>query len=99
MTEYIDKIKLIEAIRTYRHNDEKDKIGTLMLIEMQPTADVAPVVHGKWEQRDYFDEDSNTYVCSVCDETWTLNTGNPKENNMYYCPNCGAKMDLGDKRG
>lgn len=59
-----------------------------------PAADVAPVKHGKWEQRDYFDEDDNVYVCSACDEPLILTAGSPEENNMYYCPNCGAKMDL-----
>lgn len=55
--------------------------------------DIITVKHGKWEQQDFFDEDANVYVCSVCNEPWTLNAGNPKENNMNYCPCCGAKMD------
>lgn len=60
-----------------------------------PTADVAPVVHGKWKEEspDYLDGDT-IYICSVCGETWNLEAGTPKENNMNYCPNCGAKMDL-----
>lgn len=60
-----------------------------------PAADVAPVVHGKWKEEnpDYLDGDS-VYICSICGETWNLEAGTPKENNMNYCPNCGAKMDL-----
>ena len=60
-----------------------------------PAADVAPVVHAKWKEEspDYLDGDS-VYICSICGETWNLEAGTPKENNMNYCPNCGAKMDL-----
>lgn len=58
-------------------------------------ADARPMVHGQWNEKcpDYLDGDS-IYVCSVCGETWDLEAGTPKENNMNFCPNCGAKMDL-----
>ena len=56
-------------------------------------ADVAPVVRGEWGQCSAFDEDENVYTCSVCGEPWTLFDGTPQENNMHYCPNCGAKME------
>lgn len=36
--------------------------------------------------------DDDTYECSRCGEPWTLIEGTPKENNMNYCPNCGADM-------
>ena len=58
-------------------------------------ADVAPVVHGRWMERE--DGFGGTYyMCSRCAEEWTLNDGAPTENNMYYCPQCGAKMDEED---
>lgn len=57
-----------------------------------PSADVAPAVHGQWvEREDGFGE--TCYVCSRCAEEWVLIDGAPIENNMYYCPQCGAKMD------
>ena len=52
-----------------------------------PAADVRPVVRGEWKQ---FDED--TWECSNCGLLWTLNDGNPHDNNMNFCPNCGADM-------
>lgn len=56
------------------------------------SADVAPVVHGRWmEREDGFG--GTCYMCSRCAEEWALNDGAPTENNMYYCPQCGAKMD------
>lgn len=64
------------------------------LIRLMPAADVAEVVHGKWEfEPNLFDE--NTYRCSVCGEVWTLISGTLKENNMNFCMRCGAKMDGG----
>ena len=34
--------------------------------------------------------DCGTYVCSKCGEPWTLIDGTPVENNMNFCPVCGA---------
>jgi len=51
-----------------------------------PAADVAPVVHGRWEESS--DEDGT--VCSVCGEDfWSGCFVTP----WNYCPNCGAKME------
>lgn len=36
--------------------------------------------------------DDDTYECSQCGEPWTLIDGTPEENNMKFCPNCGADM-------
>lgn len=94
MDEYIDREEVISIINTAGFWEEEDREVAITCVKYAEAADVAPVKHGKWEQRDYFDEDDNVYVCSACDEPWTLNAGNPKENNMKYCPNCGAKMDL-----
>lgn len=50
-----------------------------------PTADVAPVVHGKWITCDWM------YECDICH--CQINKGLFKAN-INFCPNCGAKMDL-----
>lgn len=58
-----------------------------------PAADVAPVVHGRWE---YTPQTFNTLGqirCPFC-AWWSLD---PSIDGIYkYCPNCGAKMDGGD---
>lgn len=46
---------------------------------------------GKWVYKPN-EYDDSTYECSQCGEPWTLIEGTPKENNMNYCPNCGAEM-------
>lgn len=51
-----------------------------------PSADVAPVVHGRWVEKPYLIGTSR--FCSVCGENYGMPHG------VYrYCPNCGAKMD------
>lgn len=60
-----------------------------------PAADVVPVKRGRWEPNDMGGgEPDEAYICSICGEAWTLLAGTPKENNMNYCPRCGAKMDM-----
>jgi rubrerythrin len=46
---------------------------------------------GKWIETD--DGWDGTYwVCSNCGCPWTLIDGDPKDNGMNYCPNCGCSM-------
>ena len=58
-----------------------------------PAADVAPVVHGRWE---YIPQTLNTLSqlrCPFCG-WWSLD---PSIDGAYnYCPNCGARMDGGN---
>ena len=59
-------------------------------INNAPTADVAPVRHGRWIKRGYVCGE-NEYECSVCHETeWRTSASR-----MKYCMFCGAKMDGG----
>ena len=66
----------------------------LHCIDNMPSADVQPVKHGYWEEvTDYGGWGDTHYRCSVCGEEWYLEDGKPKDNNMNFCPQCGAKMD------
>ena len=61
-----------------------------------PAADVAPVVHGHWVEKELFipwcDDDVDIiYECSCC----RTESGGTSP----YCPNCGAKMDGGADNG
>lgn len=59
-----------------------------------PAEDVQPVKHGYWEEViDYGGWGDTHYRCSVCGEEWHLEDGKPKDNNMNFCPRCGARMD------
>lgn len=92
MDEYIERRTAIEAAK---HAWEKG-LEPSQYIETLPAADVAPVVHGRWE--DSIDEwfETDVYTCSKCRESYVLVEGTPKENLWHYCPNCGAKMDGGE---
>lgn len=64
-------------------------------IKELPAVDVAPVVHGRWIERE--DPMLDTYyTCSACNEDFYIEqTGDPVKDlfTYTYCPNCGAKMD------
>lgn len=58
-------------------------------IQAMPAADVAPVVHGQWE--DVFQDGPCSWSgkCSRC----RVRNDIPPLLLAHYCPNCGAKMD------
>lgn len=59
------------------------KMEKMIELTIDPSADVAPVRHGRWDVIDA--EEPRRYGCSECKRlSWYM------EN---YCPNCGAKMD------
>ena len=58
------------------------------MIEDAPAADVAPVVHGRWEVR------GQEVFCTNCDRESGYNAFGASAFSDY-CPNCGAKMDGG----
>lgn len=49
---------------------------------------------GEWKTVKGIDGDEY-YECSNCGEPWVLMAGTPKDNNMNFCPNCGAEMRKG----
>ena len=59
-------------------------------IHKAPTVDAVEVVHAYWIRHAYAEEENGllvpNYECSAC-HSWERDEG-------YYCPNCGAKMDL-----
>lgn len=110
MAEYIEREALMRRIKEI-HCAECDSYhgvrcracwvdDTLDYIDSEPAADVAPVVHGRWEGYTHsrycgIDEygepiyrDGIVYYCSnpKCRRKTVI-----KEN---YCPACGAKMDM-----
>nr|DAF13673.1 MAG TPA: zinc-ribbon containing domain protein [Caudoviricetes sp.]DAF46504.1 MAG TPA: zinc-ribbon containing domain protein [Siphoviridae sp. ctdau33] len=60
----------------------------LAMLNEEPVADVATVVHGVWVCVNKIDPISG-YRCSKCRRRVGFDL-------TPYCPNCGAKMDGGD---
>lgn len=60
-----------------------------------PTADVVPVVHGKWI-RPHWKNSDYCCDCSECDGEAMHREYQWNKKGIYpICPNCGAKMDGG----
>ena len=96
MAEYIERGALMQFPIRRDHYDRKNGNkhfingieSVLEYAESLPTADVAPVVHGRWE---IVDGTKTRRICSKCG--WDV----PEYGKFYsYCPNCGAKMDGGE---
>lgn len=64
-------------------------------IKSLPTADVAPVVYGRWDDsgRYSFPGGATAVRCTNCG--CALTESEYRLNNWNYCPCCGAKMDGG----
>lgn len=105
MAEYIERETVLsmreppKSNRQYQTDNLDDAYGqgwddTLCCLEHIPFADVVPVVHGRWIEKEapavrrYF-ECSN---CGAHENKHTAIKG-------YYCWRCGAKMDGGDDHG
>lgn len=108
MNDYIKRDELynnLVLLAKYEIGERQQGIlGCAETVRMCPAADVAPVVHGRWE---WFDEDVGTSVtgyerewgwrCSHCGEELPDNYDDPDYSPMLrFCFNCGAKMDEGD---
>ena len=98
MADYIRRDIVLEIINTV--NDTGGFAGYADYcvlfdeIDTMPASDVQPVKHGYWEEvTDYGGWGDTHYRCSVCGEEWYLEDGKPKDNNMNFCPRCGARMD------
>ena len=100
MTEYIKREavhNLVQSLTKYAwaspdntgHRVTVDADDVNFGVDKIPSADVAPVRHGRWEI--VVGSDGKEYmVCTGCRKQQDL-TGA-----FYYCPNCGCRMDGGD---
>ena len=90
MAEYIDRESIRKAIQSVT-NDPNCPLFIAAMIEQyideEPSADVAPVKHGKWEY------EHGAWQCSNCGEDNPYGIDYDTARFSKYCPNCGAKMD------
>lgn len=97
MPEYIDREAVFHAMMM-------EIRPPFAVVRDFPAADVAPVVHAKWEICDWVEPDYHG-----CGTIRTPNAGMKCTNCVHvfkrdllwkdnYCPNCGAKMDLEESR-
>lgn len=86
MANYIDKNELLNAID--KRNGRLPLWLDEILMQDCKVADVAPVVHGHWEQVAGMNS-----KCSVCERYFPVNEFVKRPFDINHCPNCGAKMD------
>ena len=92
MAEYIDKEIALSLVQPDAPEDEKSTVTIATtkklvrsIIYRTPTADVAPIMHGRWIRED----NSLGWVCSRCGRSVNADP----EGIDLYCYHCGAKMD------
>ena len=104
MCEYIKREYAVDAVLdVYYDTPDIDLSGEKFeaAIRKIQAADVAPVRHGRWIgcNGEIVDWDENnpgcprhSCFCSICKSRLTASDEFPVI--AYFCPNCGAKMDL-----
>ena len=89
MAEHIKRETVINHLDDCMDTLWKPEIVALKcFVEGIPSADVAPVQHGRWALNKKYGD----YECSECGQgdVKAMDFTNLK---MRYCPNCGARMD------
>lgn len=93
-----------EEFKNHPQNTLKDIVfldGAMSVVDVAPTLDLAPVVHGEWVEEiepnviTASGRDVHLWRCSDCGFTWAN-----KHDVLHYfkhCPNCGTKMDGGQR--
>ena len=87
----IDYMPTIEAVPLEAYRSMEQTVHKLT----QAIAEAEPVKHGRWLRTDAY---PHRLYCSECYATFIRNDEFLKLNDIPhdYCPNCGARMDLGE---
>lgn len=98
MSEYINRGTAFDAVTDLAGKDSTRSAyeavwKSARALKKIPAADVAPVVHGRWE--------NGNPICPVCgeDKFKDLDADIWCDWQPDFCPNCGAKMDGGADNG
>lgn len=89
--EYIEREAILNRLNKVHMDNRPFDAGVqfgvdhaISCIMEAPAADVAPVVHGRWEPIMDAYGDLEGWICAC---------GRESKEMSKYCPNCGAKMD------
>lgn len=92
LDEYINRKEALALVKPDTPEDEKAAITIATakklirsILHRTPSADVAPMQHGRWLYHTLIDEHIHA-ECSECHKVRIIDN---------FCPNCGAKMDGG----
>lgn len=91
MSDLISRSALKKYMRDYKWEFalNSDFSKAIEMVDVQPTIEAVPVVHGEWEVNGVNPHNMTigNWRCTACDGI------SLKDSN--FCPNCGAKMDGG----
>lgn len=79
----IDRCGCVPLVGTYTMNNEY----LSERLKSAPTIEAKPVVYAHWKRK------NNETKCSNCEFIYYSN-----HDDFNYCPNCGAKMDGGERK-
>ena len=88
MDEYIDREAAVDAVKDIYYDTPGINLTAEKFEEAIngiPAADVAQVVHGRWETNS---DRPDSLICSICKCGFDMWKHDPHN----YCPNCGAYM-------
>ena len=87
-------IPFVKALRQRWHDDNRAYMQCERAVDAIPAADVVEVRHGRWI---YFK--LGGWKCSECNNQAPFWCMASTQNLSDYCPNCGAKMSNGERKG
>lgn len=93
--DYIERSVVVQKVMETKWESGSDGAAAMEIVAATPAADVAPVVHGRWDDsgRYTFPSGAKAVRCTNCG--CALTESEYRMNNWNYCPVCGAKMDGG----
>lgn len=100
MAEYIEREVLKQQLKLEGDCGHVSTLADVLdIVDFVSTTDVAPVVHGRWDDsgRYTFPSGDTAVRCTNCG--CALTEIEYHLNNWNYCPVCGAKMDGGKDDG
>ncbi|MBO5384531.1 MAG: hypothetical protein J6A30_09550 [Ruminococcus sp.] len=108
MDEYISKKEVLDYLNGYLHSlgyDNTDLIvngqrhaliNVLEDILTVKAADVQPEKHGRWIDIYEWAKMHDSRLSGMCTYYWCSECQKGQEKKSNFCPNCGARMNLGD---
>ena len=90
MAEYIERANIKYEQWSVGPLNEPLMVVRKKTIDSIPTADVAPVVRGRWDLLDDAGSKIVKWNCDKCNRISTSKTD--------YCPNCGARMEESESK-
>lgn len=92
MAEYIERAALRDAL----YDADAITMRGVKILNQFPTAEMEPVRHGRWIDKQEDDLTEGMWRCSACGEDFYFPEDNPSEYGANYCSACGAEMGGAD---